>query len=94
MLRAVVLALGALALLGGLTGLLLGHDPGALVAVIFGLLIITGTIFERHYNAPTTTIDPGFAPTGEIFIDPVTNSRTETWFNPATGERRYITQPR
>lgn len=93
MLRAFVLAFGVLLLLcGGLT-LFIGHSPAGLGVLVFGALITTGTIFERRYNTPSATQPgPGFEPTNETYIDPVTGARTETWFNPKTGERRYFTR--
>ncbi|MEJ2287438.1 MAG: hypothetical protein P8Y02_02135 [Deinococcales bacterium] len=33
----------------------------------------------------------GFEQTDETFIDPTTGIRQQVWFNPRTGERRYIT---
>lgn len=36
----------------------------------------------------------GFVETGEVFIDPTTGIKQRVWFNPTTGERRYVTVDR
>ncbi|HKI58114.1 MAG TPA: hypothetical protein VKA00_02715 [Trueperaceae bacterium] len=33
----------------------------------------------------------GFEETEETFVDPTTGIRQRVWFNPSTGERRYVT---
>jgi hypothetical protein len=33
----------------------------------------------------------GFVRTDEAFVDPTTGIRQRVWFNPGTGERRYVT---
>ncbi len=36
---------------------------------------------------------PGFERTAEVFDDPTTGVRLRVWFNPRTGERRYLPEP-
>ena len=92
MLRAFVVGLGALLLAGAVVGLTLGAGPAMLTPLIFGVLILVGTVFEPHYkrNQPTQPND-GFAPTGERFADPEQGHVVEVWYNQTTGERRYVT---
>ena len=94
MLRLLVLGLGGLLLGGGLLGLVLGAGVGMVPPLIFGALILGGTLFERHYK-PNQTNPPGdgFAPTGERFHDPTQDGMVEVWYNQATGERRYVRLP-
>jgi hypothetical protein len=91
MLRLLVLGMGALLLGGGLLGLALGAGAGMVPALIFGTLLLGGTIFERHYKPNQTALPgDGFAPTGERFHDPTQGDMVEVWYNQATGERRYV----
>lgn len=91
MLRGVVLAFGLVLLGWGCIASIANGGPTEVGLIIAGALIVIGTIFERSYNALTASSPgEGFEPTGEINIDPVTGKRTETWFNPQTGARRYL----
>jgi hypothetical protein len=91
MLRFFVLGLGVILLATGVLGLTFGGGSPMLAPLIFGALLLIGTVFEPHYkhNEPAPPSD-GFAPTGERFHDPNKNQTVEVWYNPATGERRYI----
>ncbi len=92
MLRSFVLGLGVLLMGTGVFGLTLDGGPAMLAPLIFGVLLLLGTIFEPHYkrNQPTPSPNHGFSPTGERFLDPTTNKPVEVWYNHKTGERRYV----
>jgi hypothetical protein len=91
MLRAIVLALGALCCLGGGLGLLLGAGPGMLPVLILGSLVLAGTVFERHYHRNlTTSPGAGWERTEESFKDPSTGQMLDVWYNPNNGQRRYV----
>ncbi len=91
MLRSFVLGLGILLMATGVLGITLGGGGPMLGPLIFGVLLLIGTVFEPHYKRnETTPPNDGFAPTGERFHDPNQNQTVEVWYNPTTGERRYV----
>ena len=90
MLRNLVLGLGLLMLCSGLF-LILASPANAFPPLVFGVLLILGTVFERWRYKPVKT--PSAAkgePTGERFIDPETGVLMEVWYDAGTGERTYV----
>jgi hypothetical protein len=91
MLRAVVLgfatllsAIGVFLMLKGVTG------PGV-QALGVGIVIILGTLFERwRYTQSGRHLNGRWQPTGERFADPSTGKDMEVFYDPASGERRYV----
>jgi hypothetical protein len=55
-------------------------------------LIILGTVFERfNYRGSAAPDAAGpWKPTNECFRDEESGRLVTVWFNPATGERRYV----
>ena len=90
MLRNVVLGLGILVFCSGL--LLLAVSPGnAFPPLVFGALLLLGTVFERwRYKQPKAAGAAKGAPTGERFVDTETGALMEVWYDAATGERSYV----
>ncbi|HTL20755.1 MAG TPA: hypothetical protein VL220_08565 [Steroidobacteraceae bacterium] len=91
MLRTALLVFaGALVLTGGV---LLLHDaprPGA-YALGLGLLIVIGTVFERwRYRPHDGRPGAGWEPTGERFEDPQSGETLRVFYDPRSGERRYV----
>jgi len=41
---------------------------------------------------PGTRLDPRFRRTDEVFTDPTSGHRMRVWMDPATGERRYVSE--
>jgi hypothetical protein len=64
--------------------------PGA-YALGLGGLIVLGTVFERWRYRPNNG-GPGGAwePTGERFEDPQTGKTVRVFYDPRSGERRYV----
>lgn len=64
----------------------------ALEAVIV-VVAVAATLLARRRRLRRR--DPrsleGFVQTDETFFDPTTGIRQQVWFNPRTGERRYVT---
>jgi hypothetical protein len=88
LLFAVALALsGAFLLIRGLPA------PGA-YALGLGALILLGTAFERWRYQPHSA-RPGvdWQPTGERFEDPQTGKTLQVFYDPRSGERRYVSDP-
>jgi len=73
--------------------LVLTHGaPGGLQALITGVILCGGVVFERAAYKPLETASPDarFQRTAERFIDPETHAPVTVFVNPATGERKYV----
>lgn len=66
---------------------------GVEVAVILAAVIYT-TLRRRRRLRHTEPIPPGFVRTDETFVDPTTGIQQAVWYNPETGERRYVASER
>jgi hypothetical protein len=90
---ALLLFAGALALLGALL-LFHGQLGGGLYALGAGVLLMIGTVFER-WRYRSTHAHPGGAwqPTGERFEDPESGRTIAVFYDPVSGERRYVDDP-
>jgi hypothetical protein len=91
MLRVIVVCLGAalLASSAALTLAVPGAWPVAVECAIFGVLILAGTLLERHYQSRRPATGAAWQTTGERFLDPSSGQFTEVRYNPETGERSY-----
>lgn len=92
MLRATLIAGSAAALITGavLTGAGL-RVPG-LYLLGTGAAVFLGTVFERwRYRTAQHLDGEPWRLTGERFEDPTTGELLEVYFNPRTGQRRYLT---
>jgi len=59
--------------------------------LIFGGLIVLTAVLERRYGAPSRRpVGPNWRPTDERFVDPETGKLVTVWFDPASGQRRYV----
>ncbi len=98
MLRATVIAIVAAMLAVTLVCaalVLAGVLPGGTMFALWGALqlaiVLAGFVFERsRYKPIETAAPPGFERTAERFVDPSSGQAVEVWFDPRTGERRYI----
>lgn len=90
MLRAVVLALGGIAVAAGVLIGTAGARGAGIYLVCSGAAIILGTAFERwrYRNAPPA--GARWERTGERFEDPATGETMEVHYDRASGERRYV----
>lgn len=95
MLRNVVLAAGLLMLVGGLVTAAAGVAGASLWLLIVGGTITAGTLLERVVYKPLQREKPGtgWVKTAERFVDPDTGQLVDVFYNPATGERKYVTEP-
>ena len=88
--RDLALIAGVLMGVGGLVLLVVGAGP---VLLIFGVLIVITAVLERTYGAPSRRpLGPNWRATDERFVDPETGRLVTVWFDPATGERRYVAE--
>lgn len=89
MLRAVVLCLGALAVAAG--AVLLGTgDRAGINLILIGAVILLGTAFERWRYRKAPPAGARWQRTAERFVDPTTGDTMEVYYDPASGERRYL----
>lgn len=91
MLRAVVIALGAALLAAAVAIAILAPSawPGPVECAVLGVLILIGTLLEKHYRSRWSVSGADWQTTGERFMDPSTGQFLEVRYNPQTGERSY-----
>jgi len=61
---------------------------------VFGTVIVLGLLCERYIYKPIRVERPGagWDRTDEQFADPRSGQNVRVWFNPRTGERRYVAE--
>jgi len=91
MLRSILIALGVVLALCG-AGLLLWGSAAGVGPLLFGALLLLGTVWERVQYKKVEQDRPGagWIATDERFIDEKTGKPVRVWTQPATGERRYV----
>jgi hypothetical protein len=90
MLRAVVLALGCVAVAAGALLAAAGTRGAGIYLVCVGAAIILGTVFERWRYRAAPPAGAQWERTGERFEDPATGETMEVHYDRASGERRYV----
>ncbi len=95
MLRNIILVLGGTLIAAGLVALLGGALVPALVAMVWGAIIVFGILYERY--AYKTIVER--APTGkywvkttERFVDEKSGKTVTVHTNTVTGERAYVAE--
>ncbi|HTR83400.1 MAG TPA: hypothetical protein VMI56_02905 [Reyranella sp.] len=94
MLRLAVLLVGVAVLV---VGIVVASSTSALPAawfLIVGGAITAGTLLERVFYKPLHGAAPGggWTKTGERFVDPDSGKMVDVFFNPTTGERKYVAE--
>jgi hypothetical protein len=90
MLRTVVLVLAGLVAGIGAALLLAGVTLPGIQALVVGGVIVVAILFERRYRNDSRSPDGRWQPTGERFADPTTGKDVEVFYDPKSGERRYV----
>lgn len=69
-------------------------DHVAWPVVFWVAVIVIGLAVQRqrYGAAQLRRPGPGWQSTGERFFDDASGLQVEVWFNPASGERRYVQQ--
>ena len=90
MLRAIVLALACVGLVGAAA--LVSLDPSGWPALLLPLLVLVGILGERFYYRGNDLGASGgiWKVTPERFHDEERGRLVTVWYNSTTGERRYI----
>lgn len=86
------LTIGLIVLGLSLIGVALGRGP-FWPFFLLALLILASALLEPLYGRLVGRSGLGhgaWRPSGERFIDPETGRLVEVWFEPSTGERRYV----
>jgi hypothetical protein len=92
MLRTAVVVLAFVVTAVGVYLTLTGITAPGVYALALGATIILGTLFERWRYRKNERHPPGagWAATGERFVDPSTGKDIEVFYDPLSGERRYV----
>jgi hypothetical protein len=84
------LIVGGLFAVGGLLVWKIGGGP---VLLILGAVAIVTGLLEPIYGRAIGRAPQGnWRPTGEKFVDPETGELVTVWYDPVTGERRYVSE--
>ena len=79
-------------LLVTLCGALILASGGGFMLLVIGAIILVSVLIERSYGTAThRPAGTNWQPTDERFVDPDSGKLVTVWFDPATGERRYVT---
>jgi hypothetical protein len=74
-------------------GLALWVGTGTIGLLIVGAVVLLTALLERSYGSLVRRPTEGdWRPTDERFVDPESGKLVTVWFNPSTGERRYVTE--
>jgi hypothetical protein len=91
-LRAIVAIIGGLFAAGALATAALCVFPAAIMLAVWAAIFLVGLLIERWRYKQLSGAPPGpdWQRTDERFVDPETGKLVTVYFQPATGERRYI----
>ncbi len=92
MLRKVLIGLAILCIAGGLIAILASASGGGWGALVFGVLLLLGTVYERvrYKTVESGAPGPGWERTSERFVDEESGKTITVYVRPETGERRYV----
>ena len=94
MLRAAALFVCLIAVIGLIAGATNFGWPTLPIALVPGVLLLA-LLFERFIYKPIRhdKPGPGWDRTPERFADPRSGQNVVVYYNPRTGERRYVAEP-
>ena len=72
-------------------GIVLWIEGAGPFLLILGIVVALTAALEPIYGrAAAKPVNSGWRPTDEKFVDPDTGQVVTVWFDPDTGERRYV----
>jgi hypothetical protein len=94
MLRKAILIVGAVLLTISVVGVLTGRTGAMIGPAAFGAVLVVAVLVERYIYKPigNEPPGPGWDKTAERFADPRSGKDVTVYFNPATGQRRYVAE--
>lgn len=90
MLRTVVLVIAGIVAAIGAALIVTGVTLPGIQALVMGGLVIVGILCERRYRHDRRQPDGRWQATGERFVDPTSGKDVEVYYDPQSGERRYV----
>ncbi len=95
MLRNVLVTLGGMLILGGVTGIFGGYRGPGIVALVWGAILVFGIVYEHYYYKKIVDRPPGtdWLRTTERFVDTKSGKTVTVYVKPITGERAYVAEP-
>ncbi|MDR3533257.1 MAG: hypothetical protein P4L90_22200 [Rhodopila sp.] len=92
MMRRASLILGTALLAAALAGAVAGWHT--LPIAVLAAVLVLGLLFERYVYKPIRPDPPGpgWDRTQERFVDPRSGQNVVVYYNPRTGERRYVAE--
>jgi hypothetical protein len=97
LLRAALLVIGGAMLAAATFGALACGPLSAMIPLaVWGAILAGGVLVERWRYRPLADDPPGgdWQATPELFVDPESGRLVTVFFNPVTGERRYVADDR
>lgn len=90
MLRTTVLIIAGVVAASGAALILTGVTLPGIQALVMGGLVVLGILFERRYRHNNQQPDSRWEATGERFVDPTSGKHVDVYYDPSSGERRYV----
>lgn len=88
--RIAALAIAGIAALGGLLIEVTSPAGGGFPLLVFAALILVGTLFDAGYLARRRSTRGAWQLTSEREVDHQSGQILEVWYDPISGERRYL----
>lgn len=88
--RFAALVIAGLAAVGGVLVQTTSEGGGGFPLLLFAALIALGTVFDVGYRARHRSSRGAWQLTAEREVDHQTGEILQVWYDPVTGERRYL----
>jgi hypothetical protein len=88
--RVAALVLAGLAAMGGFLVQIAGTDGGGFALFLLSGLVALGTVFDAGYLARRRGTGGAWQLTAEREVDHQSGQILDVWYDPVTGERRYL----
>jgi hypothetical protein len=95
MLRNVLVTLGGMLIIAGVTGIFGGYPALGIVALVWGAILAIGIVYEHYSYKKIVDRPPGpdWQRTTERFVDNKSGKTVTVYLKPITGERAYVAEP-